>query len=354
MHALVLVLAGLASARREQNADYTLDKRQSSHFAPESRQLQTTSSTGALATFLLGFNQVPGWHGDASLAWNRVPGKVIQPGRELQASTVLRHTRHAAVKMQKKNFDTPWWIPDFKKLTEELGDFLFGMPEEAPMGLQRGVKDTDSELPDMFPATKTEFADLLESDEGEVKLIRPMLRQTVLEKKPLELVYDAEEDGWNAEAFHYGVDQQGPVVVIAKTQAGAIVGGYANCGFIGFGEPRNSISAFLFSWSDGDTSKPVVKLQKAATSFGEAATVDVSTNGPRFGYDGFSMMMTRGQEHSARSKLGLDYEAMPDRRNSIFAREEGNNAYITELRAYVGIFPEGKEVPYTTPQFAVR
>ncbi len=39
---------------------------------------------------------------------------------------------------------------------------------------------------------------------------------------------------------------------------------YAAKGFAGFGEYRGSIAAFLFTWRDGDTSKPAVKLQKVS------------------------------------------------------------------------------------------
>ncbi len=49
---------------------------------------------------------------------------------------------------------------------------------------------------------------------------------------------------------------------------------YAAKGFAGFGEYRGSIAAFLFTWRDGDTSKPAVKLQKVGDKriIGEAAS----------------------------------------------------------------------------------
>ncbi len=32
---------------------------------------------------------------------------------------------------------------------------------------------------------------------------------------------------------------------------------------VGLGEDRNSLAAFLFTWPDGNTSKPAIKLPKA-------------------------------------------------------------------------------------------
>ena len=39
-------------------------------------------------------------------------------------------------------------------------------------------------------------------------------------------------------------------------------GGYNPKGWIGLGEDRDAIAAFLFTWPDGDTSKRPIKLQK--------------------------------------------------------------------------------------------
>ena len=40
-------------------------------------------------------------------------------------------------------------------------------------------------------------------------------------------------------------------------------GGYNPKGWIGLGEDRDAIAAFLFTWPDGDTSRRPIKLQKA-------------------------------------------------------------------------------------------
>ena len=41
----------------------------------------------------------------------------------------------------------------------------------------------------------------------------------------------------------------------------------------GYGENRGSIAAFLFTWPDGDTSQPVIKLQKVGGA--GLATIDM-------------------------------------------------------------------------------
>ncbi len=58
------------------------------------------------------------------------------------------------------------------------------------------------------------------------------------------------------------VDGLGAAVVLARTEGGAVVGGYNPEGWIGLGEDRASNGAFLFTWRDGDTSRKAVKVAK--------------------------------------------------------------------------------------------
>lgn len=51
-------------------------------------------------------------------------------------------------------------------------------------------------------------------------------------------------------------------VVVATTEGGAVCGGYNPAGWIGLGDDRDSIAAFLFTWPDGDTRKDPIKLEK--------------------------------------------------------------------------------------------
>jgi len=210
--------------------------------------------------------------------------------------------------------------------------------------------DALPQAPDTYPATTTEFASPLPGDSAEAQLLRPMLKNTNLEFLPLRLAYDSGQHGWSAAAWHGQVDKTGPCLVIAQTEGGALCGGYAPKGFAGYGETRGSIAAFLFTWADGDTSRPVVKLRKIGGA--GLATIDEPETGPRFGSDGFIVGMNPGSERVATTKLGPYYEVMPSSARSIFAPGEGQTRFgttsttLTSLRTYVGVWPEGERIPY--------
>ena len=233
-----------------------------------------------------------------------------------------------------------------KDVGEKLYDFFFGAPVEGEVA---GMARTAG-APDTYPATKTEFAAPVAGDSDEVQLLRPMLKNTNLEFLNLRLAYDSGRHGWGASKWHAKVDKTGPCLVVAKTVEGAYCGGYAPKGFAGYGENRGSIAAFLFTWADGDTSKPVTKLQKIGGA--GLATIDMPETGPRFGSDGFVVRMDPGSERQATAKLGPYYEAMPGGGRSIFAADEGEKMQgsrttkLTMLRTYVGVWPEGERIPF--------
>lgn len=233
-----------------------------------------------------------------------------------------------------------------KDIGEKMFDFFFGAPEEGEIA---GIARTGG-APDTYPATKTDFAAPVEGDSEEAALLRPMLKNTNLEYLSLRLAYDASVHGWSASSWHSKVDTTGPCLVVARTVGGAYCGGYAPKGFVGVGENRGSIAAFLFTWPDGDTSKAVIKLQKIGGA--GLATIDEPETGPRFGSDGFVVRLERGAERLANTKLGPYYEALPGGARSIFAPGEGTKsqgavvAELAELRTYVGVWPEGERIPF--------
>ncbi|EKX41330.1 hypothetical protein GUITHDRAFT_164398 [Guillardia theta CCMP2712] len=180
---------------------------------------------------------------------------------------------------------------------------------------------------------------------------RPLLARTSLEKRDLKLVFDANRDGWTPSAFHLAVDKLGPGVVLARTEQGAVVGGYNPKGWVGYGEYRGSIAAFLFCWPDGDTSRPAIKLRKVGGA--GLACIDDPESGPRFGADGFHVPLEAprsegeaGRERLARCKLGPYYEKRPDGSNTIFTKAEKATATLTDLKVYVGIYDADEEIPY--------
>ncbi|KAJ1491836.1 hypothetical protein T484DRAFT_1773183 [Baffinella frigidus] len=94
-------------------------------------------------------------------------------------------------------------------------------------------------------------------------------------------------------------------------------------GWVGYGEYRGSIAAFLYTWPDGDIyNSKAVKLRKVGGS--SLACVDNPESGPQFGADGLHIPLldTRseafdGTEKLARCKLGPYFERRADGSNSI-------------------------------------
>lgn len=121
-------------------------------------------------------------------------------------------------------------------------------------------------------------------DDCYMALFRPLLAGTTLEAEPLRLAYSATEDGWTPEAFHSKVDGYGSAVVLARSEGGALFGGYNPLGYDGFGQ-KSSMGAFLFTWPDGDASsggstrKKPFKLPKVQTD--QLAVVDNADAGPQ-------------------------------------------------------------------------
>jgi hypothetical protein len=149
---------------------------------------------------------------------------------------------------------------------EDIISKIFGafLPTPESIGLTRFDENS---RPENFPAVKDEFADLLPEDkDNDLRIIRPLLAKTNLQFRPLTLAYSGNRDGWTAKAFHEKLDKRGPAVVLCRTKAGAIVGGYNPCGWVNLGENRGSIAAFLFVYpikgDNGKGSVRPIKLQK--------------------------------------------------------------------------------------------
>lgn len=85
----------------------------------------------------------------------------------------------------------------------------------AAPGASADAGDDDS------PAPTDVFADPLPGDSEDVAQLRQLLAGTRLERAPLALAYDADRDGWAADAFHGAVDGRGAALVVALTGAGA-------------------------------------------------------------------------------------------------------------------------------------
>lgn len=222
---------------------------------------------------------------------------------------------------------------------EKLFNFFFGEKEEAPMGMARFGKER---FPEQYPATKTEWADPVPEDNTEVaNYIRPFLKNTNLEARPLQLVFDANRDGWSASKFHAKVDRGGPSVVLCKTVNGVVCGGYNPKGWVGYGEARGSIAAFLYTTARGN---PGTKLQKVGGP--GLAQMDLPESGPSFGAGSLVIPLADRNSKAARSKLGSYYERFDDGTNSLFGQGVAATT-LKELKIYQGIWGDDEYIPFT-------
>jgi hypothetical protein len=202
-------------------------------------------------------------------------------------------------------------------------------------------------FPEQYPATIDEWAMPLDGDDAEMSALRPLLKNTNLETRKLRLTYDANRDGWDPKSFHAKVDRQGGGIVLCTTKSGLRCGGYNPKGWVGYGEARGSIAAFLFvlngksGSNDGGT--PGIKLRKVGGP--GLAQMDMPETGPQFSPDALVIRMDSREPKLARSKLGSYYERMPDGTNSLFGKESA--VQLKDLRVYHGVYAMNEYIPFT-------
>lgn len=224
-------------------------------------------------------------------------------------------------------------------ITNMVGRLFPSMVKDMqPAGLQRM---TVEQWPDQWPAVTDQYAAPVEGDDETMEVLRPLLKQTMLEKVPLGLVYDASTHGWSTDAFHQQLDGMGAALLVAQTEAGTIFGGYNPKGWLGYGDWRDAISAFLFCWLDGDTSVPAMKMPKTGGS--GMAIIDEPGKGPQWGPDGLKVNIAA---RTAGSRLGPYYERRPDGGSSLFLKAEAKGAQLVALRVYVGLEETEKAQSY--------
>lgn len=225
---------------------------------------------------------------------------------------------------------------------EKLFSVFFGKKEEKPAGLSRFGPDR---FPEQYPAVKDVWAEPLESDDTEMAKIRPFLKNTNLETRGLKLTYDANRDGWSADSFHRAVDKKGGAVVVCSTRMGIVCGGYNPKGWVGYGEARGSIAAFLFILGGkyATVDAPGIKLQKVGGP--GLAQMDMPETGPSFGADSLVIPLADDNPKTARSKLGSYYERLPDGGNSLFGKDA--QVQLRDLKVYHGVYEEGEYIPFT-------
>ena len=220
---------------------------------------------------------------------------------------------------------------------EKLFGFFFGKREAEPMGMKRFGS---GRFPEQYPATITEWADPVASDTKDMAQVRPLLKNTNLETRGLKLTYDANKNGWNAMAFHKAVDKLGGGLVVCTTTDGLVCGGYNPKGWVGYGEARGSIAAFLFVLNPNGMA---TKLRKVGGP--SLAQQDLPELGPSFGADSLVIPFLRDNPKMARSKLGSYYERYPDGTNSLFRTSA--SVQLRDLKVYHGVYGKDEYIPFT-------
>lgn len=169
-------------------------------------------------------------------------------------------------------------------------------------------------LAEQYPATVDEWAEPLPDDSPEIAPIRRLLKNTRLEKEPLELAFDASRDGWSCESFLGKVATRGANVVVAETEAGAVVGGYAPRSWLGLGEEKSAMAAFLFTWPEGGdlSRRNAIKLPKVGGA--GLALIDRPGVAIQFGAEGLIIPLSPrdgASERMAKCRLGTYYARIP-------------------------------------------
>lgn len=177
---------------------------------------------------------------------------------------------------------------------------------------------------------------------GAAGTVRPLLKQTQLANRPLQVIYDANRDGYDAQIFHNRVDGKGASVVLAKAR-GQWFGGYNPRGWASLGGSRPSVAAFLFypkfpfGWQ---------KLRVNGRG-GLACSRDEFNQGIYFGADALAIPLQNGIGANPRvvaSRLGMYYETGPGGRTSVLPMG-GGDFVLQELKVVAGVYGKDEDIP---------
>lgn len=114
-------------------------------------------------------------------------------------------------------------------------------------------------------------------------------------------------------------------------------------GWVGYGEARGSIAAFLFVYKRGLTELPT-KLRKVGGP--SLAQQDLPESGPSFGADSLVIPLDKQHPKVARSKLGSYYERFPDGTSTLFGKR-GGTVTLKDLKVYHGVYGPDEYIPFT-------
>jgi hypothetical protein len=190
--------------------------------------------------------------------------------------------------------------------------------------------------PEGQPATYELNDQVVPFEFGDAAFVRPLLKQTQLETRPLQVVYDANRDGYDAQIFHSKVDGKGAAVVLAKV-GGQWCGGYNPRGWASLGQARSSVAAFLFY------KPPLQDWQKVRVSRtgSMACGNDLYDAGIYFGADSFVIPLRKPDTRKVTSRLGQYFEARKDGKLTILPRA-AEDFRVQELKVLTGVYAPGE------------
>lgn len=215
-------------------------------------------------------------------------------------------------------------------IRQETKQYIFGSVKKS------AVKEEER----TYPESKQATYDLQpgEFGLGPEAIVRPLLKQTQLEKRKLKVIYNAKKDGWDAQKFHQKVDGKGASVVLAKVR-GQWIGGYNPRGWASLGGSRSSVASFLFyqklfGWQ---------KLRVARTG-SMACGRDEFDAGIYFGSDSLVIPLDKQRPRSVASRLGYFFECGPENKTTLLP-VKGVNLNVDELYVVSGVYAKGEDIP---------
>jgi hypothetical protein len=204
--------------------------------------------------------------------------------------------------------------------------------------LQSPKKPEEATYPEQKAATYDLSKVKIPFEFGEASFVRPLLKQTQIEFRPLQIIYDAKRDGFDPQKFHQCVDGKGASVILCKAD-GQWFGGYNPRGWASLGGSRPSIAAFLFY-------KTAFGWQKlrAKGNGGNACSNDLFDRGIYLGSEGLSIPLDGSDPRQVISRLGFYYETGPQDKSTLL-RRAGEDARIQELKVLAGVYAKDEDIP---------
>lgn len=193
--------------------------------------------------------------------------------------------------------------------------------------------------PEGKPATYELLTDVVPFEFGDAAFVRPLLKQTQLETRKLQVVYDANKDGYDALTFHSKVDGKGAAVVLAKV-GGQWCGGYNPRGWASLGQARSSVAAFLFYQSNPIIPGSWQKVRVSRTG-SMACGNDLYNDGIYFGADSLIIPLRKPNERKVTSRLGQYFEARKDGKYTLMP-QAGQDYNLQELKVLTGVYAPGE------------